>query len=155
GVSAGGLFQAAAYPGGVVSMSVLAGPGAAREGRDRAAGTRIASPARTLMDTPPPPRKRIRRPSWMRPRRREDRSGTLIASWLRTIALSERLPMNKGTNHGLATLVAAAFAAFAAFDTSAAELEDHARIRSLAEAHALEAARSLAPAGARLRAEAA
>src|SRR5690606_30562919 len=111
--------------------------------------------ARTLMDTTPPPRKRIRRPSWMRPRRREDRSGTLIASWLRTIALSERLPMNKGTNHGLATLVAAAFAAFAAFDTSAAELEDHARIRSLAEAHALEAARSLAPAGARLRAEAA
>lgn len=60
--------------------------------------------------------------------------------------------MNKGTNRRLAALAAAVLAAGPA---AGAGLEDHERIRSLAEAHALETARSLAPAGARLSASAA
>ena len=60
--------------------------------------------------------------------------------------------MNKGTNRRLAALAAAVLAAGPA---AGAGLEDHERIRSLAEAHALEIARWLAPAGARLSASAA
>ncbi|HEX6993041.1 MAG TPA: flagellar basal body P-ring formation chaperone FlgA [Gammaproteobacteria bacterium] len=60
--------------------------------------------------------------------------------------------MNKGTYRRLAALAALVLAAATA---AGAELEDHARIRSLAEAHALEAARSFAPAGARVSVEAA
>src|SRR5690606_986154 len=101
-----------------------------------------------------------RRHSWMRPRRpdgcvafaRKNGLARLLLSGSRMIVFCERLRMNKGTKRRLAALAAAAFAAF---DASAAQLEDHARIRSLAQAHALEAARSFAPAGARLSAEAA
>ncbi len=61
--------------------------------------------------------------------------------------------MNKGLHRRLAALAAAA--ALASASAADGGLEDHARIRSLAEAHALEAARSFAPAGARLSATAA
>jgi len=60
--------------------------------------------------------------------------------------------MNKGTCRRLAAFAAAALVAATA---TGAEIEDHARIRALAEAHALEVARSFAPAGARVSAEAA
>src|SRR5690606_40623402 len=99
-----------------------------------------------------------RRHSWMRPRRpdgcvafaRKNGLARLLLSGSRMIVFCERLRMNKGTKRRLAALAAAAFAAF---DASAAQLDDHARIRTLAQAHALEDARSLAPARSRRSAE--
>ena len=61
--------------------------------------------------------------------------------------------MNKGMNFRLGLLAAAAMLHVAS--AAGAGLEDPERIRSLAEAHALEVARSVAPRGARLSAEAA